>query len=159
MHFSEFVKADAKIYQKAKRFLPILKRKPSQKKRKSSRISKPTKRRKQNSCHKLSNINAETANAILKLHDLETANFTSVFILMVLDLKIMFPKLDCFVEENDWFSWVGRPPLETLSYGCLLDCPVFCDRIVQIEKANMAYGGRDTTGNLCLASLGNCKAV
>ena len=101
MHFTDLVRADAKIYSRAvPKFLPTLSRDPKPPKRKSKTSVPSRKRTKRSTVAKLSEINAKTANAIFKLHDLETTDFSSVFILMKLDLQIMFPKLPCFVEER-----------------------------------------------------------
>ena len=152
MHFTDLVRADAKIYSRAvPKFLPTLSRDPKPPKRKSKTSVPSRKRTKRSTVAKLSEINAKTANAIFKLHDLETTDFSSVFILMKLDLQIMFPKLPCFVEERSWLSWIGRPPSPDSSYGTVIECDVITDRLLALSQASDAYGARKDG---CLSPLG-----
>ena len=75
------------------------------KKRKKSSSSNPRKKRK-SAFSTLSAIDIETANAIFKVHEELTDDFESAFLLMVLDLYIMFPKLPIF-ETHEWLHFLG----------------------------------------------------
>ena len=158
MHFTDLVRADAKIYSQAvPRFLPTLSRGPKTSKRKRETPTMPKKRPRKTSGAKLSELNAATANAIFKLHDLETTSFTSVFLLMKLDLKIMFPELPCFVEERPFLSWIGRPPSPDESYGAAVDCPVISERLKAIAAACRSFKRSRKEGALCPTAFATAK--
>ena len=119
---------------------------------KKAYVPKP-KRLKRNPESMLSKVNTETANAIFHLHDLQTADFTSVFIIMLLDLYNMFPTLPCFVEEREWLSWIGRPLAQAMSYGTIMDCAPFASRLSTLLQSTHAYGERDSGGYICPLGL------
>ena len=101
----------------------------------------------------LSTVNTETANAIFQLHDLQTADFTSVFIFMLLDLYNLFPSLPCFVEDRDWLSWIGRPLAKSMTYGTIMDFEPFAKRLETVLQSTHVYGQRESGGFICPVGL------
>ena len=124
------------LFQRVPKFL----KKPQTKKRKKSSSSNPRKRRKQ-TLHTLSKIDLETANAIFQVHDELSEDFDSAFLLMVLDLRIMFPKLPVF-EDHKWLhylSGVSNALAETAG-PTVLQNEYLVDRLEAIFQASDAYG-------------------
>ena len=124
------------LFQRIPQFL----KKPKTKKRKKPLSSNPRKKRKQ-TFNTLSKIDTQTANAIFKVHDELTENFDSAFLLMVLDLRIMFPKLPVF-EDHEWLHFlkpVSNAFAETVG-PTVLQNEYLADRLEAIFGASDAYG-------------------
>ena len=138
------------LFQRVPQFL----KKPQAKKRKKSLSSNPRKRRKK-TLNTLSKLDINTANAIFKIHDEHTENFESAFLLMVLDLRIMFPKLPVF-ESHEWLHYLcGVTNALAESTGpTLLQNEYLVDRLEAIFQASDAYGR--TQGERKFNILGAC---
>ena len=120
--------------------IPQFLKKPQAKKRKKSFSSNPRKKRKQ-TFTTLSAIDTQTANAIFKVHDELTENFDSAFLLMVLDLRIMFPKLPVF-EDHQWLHFL-KPVSNALAATVgptILQNEYLVERLEAIFGASDAYG-------------------
>ena len=139
------------LYRAVPKFIKTQKKKPKKRKRaRKSTANKEPKRRK--SVHTLSKVNTETAAAIFKIHELENPDFDSVFVLMVLDLRILYPKLSVF-ETNSWLSCLTPVFSEGLKRGAsMLQSKVLADRLVKIFKTCEGMGDRDRNRKFCLSA-------
>ena len=140
------------LYRPVPKFIKTQKKKPKKRKRaKKSKANREQKRRK--SVHTLSKVDTETAAAIFKIHELESPDFDSVFVLMVLDLRILYPKLSVF-EKESWLSLLTPLMSEGLKRGAsMLRCQVIVDRLVKIFRSCEGMGDRDRDQKFCLSAV------
>ena len=124
-----------------------LPKKEKTKKKKKRRIKEPTEtkthKKRKKSVATLSKLDSETASSIFKLHEMISQDFASVFAFMVLDLRIMFPKLPVF-ETRDYLSCLAPFTHSALEHSAsALDCPELYDRLKALQQDSTASGNRD----------------
>merc|ERR1711951_809 len=130
------------LYRSVPKFIRPKKKQKRKRKQKRARKSKKTKPRKKRrkSVHTLSKVDTTTAKAIFKVHELESPDFDSVFVLMVLDLRILYPKLSVF-EKEGWLTCMTPIFSEGLKRGAsMLQCKVIVDRLIRIFESCEGMG-------------------
>ena len=146
------------LYRPVPKFIKTREKKPKKRKRaRNSKANKEQKRRK--SVHTLSKVDTETAAAIFKIHELESPDFDSVFVLMVLDLRILYPKLSVF-EKEGWLTCMTPIFSEGLKRGAsMLQCKVIVDRLIRIFESCEGMGDRDRDRKFCLSAAASLGTV